>query len=245
VKVTSDKATNSLVIVASTKDYLSLRRVVKKLDIPRRQVFVEAFILEVSLNKERTIGVSVHGGNVVGSGDSESIIFGGLFPSQEFNSLLLNPAALHRARGRRPGRVARWVRRAAWPPTEIPGFGVLLQLLQTNNNLNVLSAPHILTTDNQEAEITVGQNLPFQGSFVGSALRGGRWRCGRRGVVSPADFGSAARCGAQFEANASRQRERHGASRGRARGVGHRRGELQSARSGDVEAQRQDSGCRA
>jgi general secretion pathway protein D len=171
VKVTSDKATNSLVIVASTKDYLSLRRVVKKLDIPRRQVFVEAFILEVSLNKERTIGVSVHGGNVVGSGDSESILFGGLFPSQEFNSLLLNPAALTGLAAGARGALLDGSAELLGLETDIPGFGVLLQLLQTNNNLNVLSAPHILTTDNQEAEITVGQNLPFQGSFVGSALQ--------------------------------------------------------------------------
>jgi general secretion pathway protein D len=172
VKVTADKATNSLVIVASTKDYLSVRRVVRRLDIPRRQVFVEAFILEVSLNKERTLGAAVHGGAKVGSGDSESIIFGGLFPSQEFNSLLVNPAALTGLAAGARGALIDGSDTLLGLPTEIPAFGVLLQLLQTNNNLNVLSAPHILTTDNQQAEITVGQNLPFQGSFVGSALAG-------------------------------------------------------------------------
>ena len=62
VKITADKATNSLVIVASHHDYLALKRVIEKLDIARRQVFVEAVIMEVSLDKSRDVGVSFHGG---------------------------------------------------------------------------------------------------------------------------------------------------------------------------------------
>ena len=57
VKVSPDKATNSLVIVASTKDFLNLRRVISKLDIPRRQVFVEASILEIPWTRSRKLGL--------------------------------------------------------------------------------------------------------------------------------------------------------------------------------------------
>ncbi len=57
-------------------------------------------------------------------------------------------------------------------PTDIPAFGVMFQALQNNNNVNTLSSPHILTTDNEEAEIIVGQNIPFQGAFVGGGFGG-------------------------------------------------------------------------
>jgi len=54
----------------------------------------------------------------------------------------------------------------------IPSFGVFLQMLQTNNDVNVLSNPHILIMNNQEGEITVGENLPFPGAMMGSAIGG-------------------------------------------------------------------------
>jgi general secretion pathway protein D len=60
---------------------------------------------------------------------------------------------------------------------DIPGFGVMFQALQTNSNVNVLSSPHILTTDNEEAEI-VGQNLPGRDHGGGFGTRRGRRRLG-------------------------------------------------------------------
>src|SRR5262249_1502651 len=49
----------------------------------------------------------------------------------------------------------------------IPSFGVLFQILQSNSDVNVLSSPNILTTDNEQAEITVGQNIPYQAGVTG------------------------------------------------------------------------------
>src|SRR6185369_2476936 len=67
VRIASDKPTNSLVILASGRDYITVRDLIKKLDIARRQVFVEATILEISVDKTRKIGVAWHGGSTIGS----------------------------------------------------------------------------------------------------------------------------------------------------------------------------------
>src|SRR5205823_12226161 len=68
VKISADKATNALVIIASQSDYRSLVRVIEKLDIPRRQVFVEAVIMEVNLDRTNEFGVGLHGGIPVNAG---------------------------------------------------------------------------------------------------------------------------------------------------------------------------------
>jgi general secretion pathway protein D len=62
VRITFDAPTNSLLVVSSYKDFQSLRKVIEKLDAPRKQVFIEALILEVLLDKTREIGVAYHGG---------------------------------------------------------------------------------------------------------------------------------------------------------------------------------------
>src|SRR5262245_63443806 len=94
VRIASDKPTNSLVVLASGRDYITVRDLIKKLDIPRRQVFVEAVILEISIDKSRKLGVAWHGGGTVGSGNDQSLIFGGSEPSSDVNSILFSPAAL-------------------------------------------------------------------------------------------------------------------------------------------------------
>jgi general secretion pathway protein D len=166
VKVTADKATNALVIVASPKDFLNLRSVVKKLDIPRRQVFVEASILEITLDQNRKLGFAYHGGGTVGEGSSQSLIFGAV-QHPEWSSLVINPLALMGLAVGARGQTIDGSGRLLGIGTDIPSFGVMFQALQNNSNVNVLSSPHILTTDNEQAEITVGQNIPFQGAFVG------------------------------------------------------------------------------
>ena len=62
VKVSPDKATNSLVIIASQSDYRNLLKVIEELDIPRRQVFVEAVIMEVNLDRKTQLGIDLHQG---------------------------------------------------------------------------------------------------------------------------------------------------------------------------------------
>ncbi len=61
MRINFDRPTNSLIVVSSLKDYQSLRRVIERLDSPRKQIFVEAMILEVTLDKNRELGGSFHG----------------------------------------------------------------------------------------------------------------------------------------------------------------------------------------
>jgi general secretion pathway protein D len=175
VRIASDKPTNSLVIIAQGRDWVTVRDLIRKLDIPRRQVFVEAVILEISVDKARKLGTGFHAGGTVGSGDTQSLIFGGSIPNNEVNSLVFNPSALSGlAAGVRGPPIPEASTILGLPPgASIPSFGVFVQALQNNGDVNVISMPHILTTDNEKATIQVGQNLPFPGSLGGFPGFGG------------------------------------------------------------------------
>jgi general secretion pathway protein D len=94
VRISSDKPTNSLVVLASGRDYITVRDLIKQLDLPRMQVFVEATILEISIDKSRKLGVAWHGGSTIQTGSDQSLLFGGSEPSSDVNSILFSPAAL-------------------------------------------------------------------------------------------------------------------------------------------------------
>ena len=168
VRVSHDKPSNSLVIVASVKDFVALRQVIRRLDAPRRQVFIEATIFEVNVDNGLNIGASFHGGAPVGEG----VAIGG-FQTSGLSSVNagVNPTSLLGIEGLLGALLGAPLEEA----TEIlgfspPSYGALVQLLATRNNLNVLSAPHIMTTDNEEAEISVGENIPYTstvGGFTG------------------------------------------------------------------------------
>lgn len=165
VKVTADKATNSLVITASKSDLTSMKRVIEQLDVPRFQVFVEAVILEVSIKRDRTFGTSWFGGlPLTIDGQSSPIIFGSN-PTQSlsaFQTIAANPLGLASLLG-----LSGALRGPTLEGTEnfvrggIPSVGVLLQALKSTNDVNVISTPHLLTMDNEEAEIKVNEKRPF------------------------------------------------------------------------------------
>jgi general secretion pathway protein D len=162
VHVTHDKPTNSIVVTASFKDFLALREVIRRLDIPRPQVYIEATIAEIGVDNGRNLGTAWHAGAEVGDGD---LILGGV-EHKELNSL--NVATLATTTGLVGGALGHLL-----PGAEellgqsIPSFGILFNALATTSNVNVLSQPHLLTTDNEEAEISVGQNIPYQSALVG------------------------------------------------------------------------------
>jgi general secretion pathway protein D len=189
VRLSADKPTNSLVIVSSAKDFITLKAVIRKLDLPRRQVFIEANILEVSLDRSQDLGLWFHGGDVVGSGNDQTLIFGG---SGAGKTLVPTSLLGDLAQGLAAGALGPEIQGADQilnqPGISIPAFGVFLKALATSNDVNVLSAPHILTTDNEEAEIKVGQNVPFQGAFLGGfgGLPGGTGTTGATGTTPTA-----------------------------------------------------------
>ncbi len=177
VRVTFDKSTNALVVVASVQDYFALREVIDKLDIPRRQVFIEAVILEVQAGNNLNLGTSFHGGTDAG----ESIVIGGVQHGGDLSSL--NLATLASQSGLIGGVIGPLLDNAEQLlGTSIPSFGVLFQALATSDNTNVLSSPHLLTTDNEEAELSVGENIPYQSTLAGFGFGGAGGQGGQGGA---------------------------------------------------------------
>ncbi len=167
VRVTHDQPTNSIVAVASVKDFLALRDVIRKLDIARPQVYIEANIVEIGVNNSLQFGSSWHGGKDVSFLDG-TLALGGVQHS-DLSSLNVNSIAT--STGLIGGALGPLLDNAEQLlGTSIPSFGVLFNALANASNVNVLSSPHILTTDNEEAEISVGENIPYQSSVgVGGA----------------------------------------------------------------------------
>ena len=165
VRISADKSTNSLVIIASQSDYRSLVKVIEKLDIPRRQVFVEAVIMEVDIDRTSEFGVQWHQEIGVNTDQGKiPVLFGtkyakqGAPPSFSLGNLLNFGGFLAGIQGPNVPELQKL-------GITIPQFGVILHALQMSSDVNVLSTPHLLTSDNEEAEITVGQNVPFQAGF--------------------------------------------------------------------------------
>jgi general secretion pathway protein D len=181
VRVTQDAPTNSLVIVASGRDFLALKDVIRKLDVPRQQVYLEAVVLEVQLGNELKLGTSSHGALAIDGG--EGAIIGGV---QTPDLRSTNLSTLLSASGLIGGLIGQ-----ALPESErllgvsIPSYAVLFQALATSANTNVLSTPFIMATDNQESEIEVGQNIPYQAglSFGGLGLPGQTGQQGLPGSI--------------------------------------------------------------
>ena len=153
VTVTPDKASNSLVITASKADYHTLRAVIEKLDRRRLQVFVEALIMEVTTDRKRQFGIewrttsNFTNQGVQGIGGTN---FGNI------NGVAQDP--LQAAQGLTIGVVDGVINFAG---KEFLNLGALIHALQSDTDINILSTPNIMTTDNEEAKIVVAQNVPF------------------------------------------------------------------------------------
>ena len=172
VTITSDKATNSLIIVASPGDYETIKDVIQKLDIRRRQVYVEAAIIEMSLSKQRELGFEFQATNFNTIENSNKLqAVGGTNFGNIGNVVANGPAGLASLTGLNVGAVKGTF---TFKGVEFLNIGALLHALQTDGDINVLSTPNILTTDNQKAEIMVGENIPFVTGQSQSAATGGQ-----------------------------------------------------------------------
>ena len=169
VTITADKPTNSLIINASPDDFRTIEEIIAKLDIKRKQVYVEALILELSMDATQRLGVSLQGavnlgndsliigssnqntgpigiGSALSTGDAgvpdlltaavDGLLAGGFF----------NPITVTGPDGQK---------------ITVPSLSVLIDVSKTDSDVNLLSAPRLLTSDNEEAEIIVGANVPI------------------------------------------------------------------------------------
>jgi general secretion pathway protein D len=159
VQISADKATNSLVIIADPDEYLIIEGVIKKLDVYRTMVYVEALIMEVSASKALELGVEWRLGNEYDGGYGAGQEGGAWVAGSSGSGA--NLASL--ATGALPQGFAAGVigRGITLGNTVFPTIGAFVQAVRTDSNYNILSTPQILTLDNEEATIEVGQNIPF------------------------------------------------------------------------------------
>jgi general secretion pathway protein D len=153
VRISADKATNSLIIVADKADYLVLEDVIKKLDIPRSMVYIEALIMEVDMQTSLDIGIdwAIFGKTSIDG--KETAVGGGFRQGVE-----ILPSELLKG-GLTLGLITE--------PVTIAGIAVnnisaIINAVRTDDDFRILSTPQVLTTDNEEARITIGENRPFQ-----------------------------------------------------------------------------------
>ena len=159
VSLTADPATNSLVIQASKEAYATLLEVIDKLDIPRPQVLVEALIVEVDITDRQALGFSAAVRYV--NGDA-NLFFGTIAQGAE--------AAAGASVGKQLiGLISKGS--LTGPASENQGYSyaAIISAAASNADINILSSPHILTSDNEEAEIRIGNNIPIITSRVSQA----------------------------------------------------------------------------
>jgi len=154
-QIQADPATNSLIITAAEPQYRQLRAVIDRLDSRRAQVYVESLIAEVNADAAAQFGIQWQGplGN---KGDKTIGLLGTNFTTGSTNILSLATQT--------PGTVAPQAGLNFGAVRNIAGtyvLGFLANLLQTTGNGNILSTPNLLTLDNEEAKIVIGQNVPF------------------------------------------------------------------------------------
>ena len=165
VSIQADEAQNALVIRANPTTMVELKEIIKKLDIPRFQVLIEAAIVEVTTNFTRELGTELAAGNASGS----TLPIGLTAPSGTLASILeslalgTTPTADSVSLGDAP-----LVAGGKFNPKGT-SFAFILRALAANSSVNLLSTPSITTMDNQEAKIVVGQNVPFR---TGSTVTG-------------------------------------------------------------------------
>ena len=152
-QIQADAATNSLIITAPEPQYRQLRAVIDSLDQRRAQVLVESLIVEVDSAKESQFGIQWQ--NLVGGANSTVGILGTNFATSNLLNLAINGA---------DGKVLPGQGMNFGTARNINGKYIMTSLanfLQTNGGSNILSRPSLLTLDNEEAKIVVGQNVPF------------------------------------------------------------------------------------
>jgi general secretion pathway protein D len=168
-QIQADAATNSLIITAPEPQYRQLRAVIDKLDARRAQVYVESLIAEVNADKAAEFGIQWQGA-LGQNGDANVGILGTNFKIGGTNIIdLATKAVTGGSTLATGGNFA-----VAHQTNGVYILGFLARYLQANGDGNILSTPNLLTLDNEEAKIVIGQNVPFvTGQYTNSGTTGG------------------------------------------------------------------------
>ncbi len=198
-QIQADPATNSLIITASEPQYRQLRAVIEKLDARRAQVYVESLIAEVNMDKAAEFGIQWQG-PIGGKGDSLIGLLGTNFGSGGKNIINLATQAgvsgstVAPSTGLNVGVAAR--------SNGVYFLGFLANFLQSTGAGNILSTPNLLTLDNEEAKIVIGQNVPFvTGQFTNTGSGGSNGSVNPFQTIERKDVGLTLRVKPQISEN--------------------------------------------
>ena len=176
--IEADEGTNSLIITADTDEMAALEAVIARLDIRRAQVLIEAIIVEVTVLEGQELGLQwlfandsgAYGSNITTNEarrNSLSQLGGALVPDDGSENIGTREVAASLATI--PGTTLGW-----GMVDESLTMTVILNALESQGNTNILSTPSLLTLDNEEAFITVGQQVPFvTGSYTSTGVGNG------------------------------------------------------------------------
>jgi general secretion pathway protein D len=164
VIIKADKATNSLIIMAEKEDYNFLETIIKKLDIPRSMVYIECLIMEVNLDKDFNIGTEwTAAGETTYNGRQGA--YGGGFSGQDpgYSNIAGMGGGITGVGTFPPGLslgvLGEFIDVGG---IKFPSIAAVVQAYKKDKDVHILATPQLLTTDNEEASINVGKNVPFQ-----------------------------------------------------------------------------------
>ena len=167
VRVSHDAPTNSLLILATMRDFLGLSEIVRRLDTTRPQVYIEATIMEVSVSGARDVGGSFHFGGETGGATWLAGLQQDDLQSTNLSSLVGASGLLGGIFGNALSGLD-----AFGIGQTIPSFGVLFQALATSRDANLLSSPRIMTSDNTPATLKVAESRRELGATTTVATGG-------------------------------------------------------------------------
>jgi len=161
VKITADKATNSLIIMAEKEEYAVLEDIIQKLDIARSMVYIECLIMEVDVNKGFRLGSEWVAGGKTSYGSDKTAWTGAGFGGggDTAYSTLTTAASGALADGFSMGVFGETISIGG---IAFQNIGAIIQAFKQDKQTHILSTPQLLTTDNEEATISVGENVPYQ-----------------------------------------------------------------------------------
>ncbi|HYA01989.1 MAG TPA: type II secretion system secretin GspD [Syntrophobacteria bacterium] len=158
VKIAADKATNSLVITAKPEEFTVLEAIIKQLDTPRKQVFVEALFVEVTSTKDLSLGVNWNLAGTTTIDNKKTLGFGGSNPNplptlvDPTTNVFVPPSGF---------AVGALTFPFTFGNVTVSNLAALIQAVQTDNQFNILATPQLMTLDNQEATVVVAENIPY------------------------------------------------------------------------------------
>ncbi len=166
VKITADKATNSLIIVAEKDDYEVLREIIRKLDIRRSMLYIECLVMEINKNRSLNLGTEWQTGGE-GSYDKYDGVWGGGFSGGALGGDSGYISSALSAGTGAPSMLPPGFSLGVFGETitlggiTFPTIAAVINAYKKDTDAHILSTPQILTTDNETAKITVGKNVPY------------------------------------------------------------------------------------